>query len=251
MSTIEEIQQGIAALSPVLRQHIASWLQEFEFREYCVAEAALTYDLDAGDVPARGLAALVAAGEHPLLTFDEYVKLETHSSIKHEFIAGQLFAMSGPTLVHNRIAGNLFAAIHAHVRGGQCAVFVSDARVRLSINGADIGYYPDVMVACEQLTAEAYWLDSPRLVVEVLSPSTEAIDRREKLLNYRAAHALEEYVLISQRAPELAIHRRCEQWTPRVARSLEAVAEFRSIGLSLSLAQIYESIGFAATATDL
>jgi Uma2 family endonuclease len=119
---------------------------------------------------------------------------------------------------------------------------MADFKVRLEINREDIFYYPDVMVACQRVGVEQYFLRYPTLVVEVLSPSTEMIDRREKMINYAQIPTLEEYVLVAQDAMEITLHRRSERWAPHVLTSAEALAEFRSIRLTLSLEQIYAGI---------
>jgi Uma2 family endonuclease len=117
-----------------------------------------------------------------------------------------------------------------------------DFKVRLEINREDIFYYPDVMVACQRIGVELYYLRYPTLLVEVLSPSTENIDRREKLLNYPQISTVEEYALVAQDSREVTVHRRAEDWAPKILTGADAVAEFRSIKLSLPLARIYEGV---------
>jgi Uma2 family endonuclease len=98
------------------------------------------------------------------------------------------------------------------------------------------------MVACVRDGVEKYYLRYPKIIVEVLSESTEAIDRREKLLNYPTISTLAEYVLIAQDTREVTVHRREEQWRPVLLTLPEALVEFRSIKLTLPLAQIYEGV---------
>jgi Uma2 family endonuclease len=100
---------------------------------------------------------------------------------------------------------------------------------------------PDVAVVCGTQDPDSYFMSGPRLIFEVLSPSTERTDRREKALNYRNIPSLEEYVLVAQRPFEVTLLRRSENWLPVVLNSLEAMAEFRSISLSMTLEQIYEA----------
>jgi Uma2 family endonuclease len=119
---------------------------------------------------------------------------------------------------------------------------MSDFKVRLEVNREDIFYYPDVRVACGRDGVERYFLRQPALIVEVLSPSTENIDRREKLLNYPQIESLEDYVLVAQETREVTLHRRAEGWAPRVVTAADAVVELRSIGLTLPLARIYEGV---------
>ena len=174
-----------------------------------------------------------------LMSIEEYLEFEEGTPIRHEYVAGEIFAMSGGSVEHGRIAGNVFAAIHAHLRGGPCSSFINNVKLHLEVNESNFFYYPDVMVVCGP-QADSRFCTNPRLVVEVLSPSTERTDRREKASNYRQTPALEEYVLVAQRTAEVTIYRRSDHWAPLTLRSLEETAEFRSIELSLPLGQIYE-----------
>jgi Uma2 family endonuclease len=176
------------------------------------------------------------------VSVEEYLRYEADGRIRHEYIAGEIFAITGASLEHNLIAGNVFAAVAAHSRGGPCMAFMSDFKLRMKNNMDDIFYYPDVMVACGREGVEKYYLRNPKLIVEVLSPTTEAIDRREKALHYRQIPSLEEYILIAQEMPEVTIYRRASGWNPVILTSLAAAAEFHSIKLSLSLSQIYEGV---------
>lgn len=180
--------------------------------------------------------------QHPYQppSVDDYLRLEGAGRIRHEYVAGEIFAMTGASLRHNRIAGRIFTALSNHLRGGPCQAYMSDVKVRLKINQDSYLYYPDVMVSCERQEESEYYLCSPKLIVEVLSPTTEAIDRREKAIHYRWIAALEEYVLVSQDAPEVTIYRRSRNWEPTVLNTLAATAEFRSLNLSMPLTQIYD-----------
>lgn len=180
----------------------------------------------------------LTARQHPLCV-EDYLKYEADGRVRHEYIAGEIFAMTGASVEHNRIAGRIFNAFANHLRGGPCEAYMSDVKVRLKNNMEDIFYYPDVMVACGREGAEKYYIRNPKLIVEVLSPTTEAIDRREKSLHYRQIPSLEEYVLVAQDNCEVTIQRRSEEWQPTILTSPTMTAEFRSIGFSLPLAQIY------------
>jgi len=225
VNTVEEIQNAIGQLSADSREIVADWLRDFLLQEdYRVSEPAVAY----GARVSRGL-----------MSVEEYLEFEESTPIRHEYVAGEIFAMSGASLEHELIAGNIFAAFHAHLRGGPCKSFISNFKLHLELNESKFFYYPDVMVACGPNT-DIRFCTNPRLVVEVLSPSTERTDRREKASNYRQIPALEEYVLIAQRKAEVTTYRRSERWAPLILSSLEETAEFRSIGLSLPLADIYE-----------
>jgi Uma2 family endonuclease len=178
--------------------------------------------------------------EIPLLSVEEYLDLEINATERHEYVAGEIFAMCGVSTAHNLIALNVYSAFRNHLHGGPCKAFVSDVKVRLKIRMDEFFYYPDVMVACGNEGLEKYFLRDPKVIVEVLSPSTEGTDRREKFINYRRIPTLEEYILIAQDTPEVTIHRRSTEWTPTVLTALEAVAEIQSIELSLPLTRVYD-----------
>jgi Uma2 family endonuclease len=178
----------------------------------------------------------------PLLTVDDYLAFEKDGRLRHEYVASEIFPMTGGGLEHNIIAGNIFTALSVHLRGSSCRTFMSDFKVRLKNGMDDIFYYPDVMVACGNAGVEKYYLTQPKLIIEVLSPTTEAIDRREKALHYRQIPTLEEYVLVAQDAPEITIYSRTDGWAFSTLRSLQDVAAFRSIELSLPLAEIYAGL---------
>jgi Uma2 family endonuclease len=112
----------------------------------------------------------------------------------------------------------------------------------LTVERDEIFYYPDVTVACGPQDLERVFLTDPKLVVEVLSPSTERTDRREKALNYREIPTLEEYVLIAQHKPEVTLYRRSEEWRARVLTQPEALLELHSIAFTLPLGCIYDGV---------
>jgi Uma2 family endonuclease len=225
VNTIEELQEAIRQLSSGGREIIADWLRDF------VAEE--------GNRVAEPAAAYGARVKRDLMSIEEYLTFEEGTPVRHEYVAGEIFAMSGGSIEHELIAGNVFAAFHSHLRGGPCKSFMNNFKLHLEVNESKFFYYPDVMVACGPI-ADIRFCTNPRLVVEVLSPSTERTDRREKALNYRQISALEEYVLVAQQTAEVTLYRRSEHWAPLILNSLEETAEFRSIALSLPLGQIYE-----------
>jgi Uma2 family endonuclease len=233
MDTPQGIKQAILQLTAIDRENLARWLSAITNSGHTIAEPALAYGAKPGS---------------PLLTADEYLEFEQSAAVRHEFVGGMLYAMSGCSESHHRIAVNLVAAIHSHLRGGPCKAYISDFKLRLKAGQDDIFYYPDVMVACGQEGISDYYLEQPKLVIEVLSPSTERIDRSEKALNYRRIPTLEEFVLIAQNRPHMQIQRRADGWQSTVVTSLDATAEFRSIALSLPLRQIYEDVSNTRTA---
>jgi Uma2 family endonuclease len=176
------------------------------------------------------------------LSVEDYLRTEEASDVRREYIGGRVHAMSGTSVRHNLISSNLVRLFSTHLLRGPCKTFFNDVKVRLTANHEDIFYYPDVMVARGPFALESHHLSNPKLIVEVLSPSTEAIDPREKLLNYPLIPTLEEYAFLAQDRPEITLHRREQQWRPVVVESPDAFVEFRSLKLSLPLAQIYEGV---------
>jgi Uma2 family endonuclease len=227
VNTVSDIQESIRQLSSVGREIIADWLRDFILEDDSrVAEPAAAYG---------------APLKRELLSIEDYLTFEESTPLRHEYVSGEIFAMSGPSREHELIAGNVFAAVHAHLRGSPCKSFIGNFKLNLKVNESQFFYYPDVMVACGPNVDSRFCTD-PRLVVEVLSPSTERTDRREKACNYRQIPTLEEFVLIAQRKAEVTIYRRSERWAPLTLTSVDETAELRSIELSLPLAQIYEGV---------
>jgi Uma2 family endonuclease len=171
--------------------------------------------------------------------------MERESAVRHEYLDGERFEMRPPMPRHEVIVGNLLDQFRAQLGIGPSKVISSHLALRLQVDGCDVLYRPDIMVACGPFTVEALdlpYLTDPCVIVEVFSPVTEDIDRREKFLNYRRIAAVEEYVLVAQRAPEVIILRRGDQWHPTVLTSLDDVVESRSIELSISLEEIYHGV---------
>lgn len=180
-----------------------------------------------------------AAKPH-LITPEQYLALEEQSPEKNEFVAGEVHAMAGTTVRHNRINLRLASRLMSHLAGHPCEVFMADIKVHAARTNAF--YYPDVVVRCnaEALVGETRVIADPTLIIEVLSPSTEAIDRREKLSAYRQIPSLQEYVLVAQDERSVEIYRRQGDigWM-YLAFTANEVASLTSIKLDLPLADIY------------
>ena len=141
---------------------------------------------------------------------EEYLEGEQHSPVKHEYRRGQVYAMAGASDAHVIIAGNLFALLRNHVRGSGCLTYISDMKAQ--IESINTYYYPDVMVTCDQRDRVFdYFKRHPTLIVEVLSPKTEAFDRGDKFADYRQLESLQEYVLVSQTRMGVECFRRNEE----------------------------------------
>jgi Uma2 family endonuclease len=181
--------------------------------------------------------------EDCLLTISEYLEGEELSQIKHEYLDGQVYAMSGASRNHNLIALNIASVIRNHLRGSNCRGFISDMKVKIEAQQSDIFYYPDVVVTCNPQDNHKLFLTSPCAIVEVLSPSTESIDRREKRLEYHHISSLQEYVLVSQTEMKVEIYRRdsAGKWSIKTLTDNDSL-ELQSIDLTIPLSIVYEDV---------
>lgn len=175
----------------------------------------------------------------------DYLQAEESSQVRHEYLGGQIFAMSGGSEEHNRIALNIASLLRFHLRGSGCKTFIADMKVKIEIaqNTADVFYYADVMVTCDPEDTEKYYKTRPCLVVEVLSPSTETLDRREKCLYYQTLPSWQEYVLVSQEEVKVEVYRPNEagNWELEILGSDDSL-QLTSVGLTLKMAEIYDEV---------
>jgi Uma2 family endonuclease len=240
MNNLDEIKAAIQNLSGPDRQTLQAWLA---MTASGADDYSSAYDADVlYDRVSEPAEAYRESAEHRWLSVDQYLEFEAESEHRHEYIDGIVYAMAGASEKHELIKGNLFAAIHGHLRGGPCKAYSSDFKVRLQIDRRDLFYYPDVMVACGREGGASRYLHYPKLIVEVLSGSTESIDRREKFLSYKQIGTLEEYALVSQEAAQITISCRAANWVPQMHTGPDEIAAFQSIGLALPLAQFYEGV---------
>lgn len=182
----------------------------------------------------------------------DYLAAERAAPIRHEYVAGEVFAMAGASKVHGTLALNAAIALRQHLRGAPCRVWMADMKVRVKADSAY--YYPDVVVTCDatDLSPDAPkdYVEAPKLVLEVLSDSTEPVDRREKLLSYRRLQSLEEYVLIDQNKAWVEVYRRTPSgWVQEVYEAGESV-QLASVDLSAPLADLYADSGIEMVAVS-
>jgi Uma2 family endonuclease len=180
------------------------------------------------------------AQSEQLISVEDYLEGEKHSEIKHEYVSGYVYAMAGASDDHNRIVGNLFAALHACLRGKRCEPFGSDMKLKLA--DSQVFYYPDLMVTCDTADNAKYFRERPTILFEVLSPETERIDQREKVFAYGQIECLKAYVMVCQGKPELTILRRASPgpWSAQIVSGLKSILELPEIKVELPLARIYE-----------
>ncbi len=174
-------------------------------------------------------------------TYAEYVALEAASNLKHEFREGQIYAMAGGSPEHAALAAAVTRLLGNHLAGRPCRVYSSDLRVRVPATG--LATYPDVSVVCGLLArdpGDRNTVTNPTLLVEVLSPNTEAYDRGGKFDHYRQLAALREYLLVAQDERRLELRRREADgsWSTFVAGDGEAVP-LASIGATLAVRDVY------------
>jgi Uma2 family endonuclease len=186
------------------------------------------------------------------LSVEEYLAREEKSEIRHEYVAGYVFAMAGATDAHNIIAGNVHARVRPHLRRSGCRVYMVDMKLR--VEAVDAFYYPDVMVTCEAFAAKSVFKSKPILLVEVLSPGTALTDRREKLSAYFKLKSLIEYVLISQDKRQVEVYRRDKRGKVQMlVLGADNEVRFESLpngALTLTMDDIYEDVIFPAQPTD-
>ena len=157
---------------------------------------------------------------------------------RHEYVNGQVYAMVGVSRTHAVITGNLFAFLHGALRGSGCQVFATDLKVRIQTATEERFYYPDIQVTCSD-ESESHYNRSPRLIIEVLSPSTERIDRTEKMAAYKLLDSLDEYVLVSQDPRAVEVYRRADDWRAECLSGGDLLV-LRSVGVEIALGEVYD-----------
>lgn len=171
------------------------------------------------------------------ISIDDYLAGELLSDIKHEYIDGAVYAMSGASRNHERIALNISAEFRNQLRGKPCEAFSSDLKVKVGNHF----FYPDAMVVCEESQPHEYYSETPRLLVEVLSKSTRRMDETLKRRLYQSLPSLQEYVLIEQDIVDVEVCRRSEGWVSNHYFLGDEVF-FQSVDITLTVAEIYERV---------
>ena len=181
------------------------------------------------------------------ITPADYLALERQAETKSEYLNGHIYAMSGASRSHNRITINLARRLGNQLSGSPCEPFVNDMRVK--VNPTGLYTYPDVIVVCGEPQFEDADVDTllnPKVIIEVLSDSTEAYDRSGKFAHYRALESLTDYLLVAQNQPRIEHFARQtdRSWRYSVADGLEAEIELATIDCVLRLAEAYERVTF-------
>lgn len=179
------------------------------------------------------------------ISIEDYLEAELAGDLKHEYLAGEIYAMAGASERHHRISLNLAKRLDDHLENSRCQAFMAEMKLR-----ADeyTFYYPDVFVACDENPDSEYYREYPVLIIEVVSPSTRITDRREKLRAYQQMPSVQEYVIIEQDKMHVEIHRRQAdaRWITYFYNEsdLDEQIELQSVGLQLTLEEIYRRVKF-------
>lgn len=174
------------------------------------------------------------------LSVEDYLAGEDGAELRHEYIDGETYAMGDASDRHGLIASNLVALLRPQIRGRGCQLFVNDMKVRLRISSQDVFYYPDLLLACDPKDRETYFRTNPCAIIEILSKTTERIDRREKMFAYTRLPSLKDYLLISQTEWAVWHHRRSRDWAADVLT--DGGLKLDCLDAELSLVSIYEEI---------
>ena len=184
----------------------------------------------------------------PIVTAEEYLRLERAADHKSEYWNGRIYAMAGASRWHDLIAGSIYSELRQQFRGRPCEMYSSEVRVKVSASG--LYTYPDVSALCGEAIFEDFHGDTllnPAVIVEVLSDSTEKYDRGEKFAQYRRLDSLREYILVSQDRPRVEQYvREGQLWTFQEIGRMDAAVTIEAVGCTIPLAEIYDRVEFPA-----
>ena len=173
---------------------------------------------------------------------EEYLARERASATRHEYVDGVIYAMAGATERHNRIALNLASALTNHLPD-RCVAFMADMKLRVKVDRATRFYYPDSMVCCGPSDQSRDWREDPVVLGEVISPTSERIDRSEKLKAYIQIPTLSELLLIEQGMPHVELFRRADEWQREVLRAGDTL-RLASIDFVIAVDALYRRVEF-------
>ncbi len=182
------------------------------------------------------------ANRVPLLSPEEYLEWEEKSEIKHEYIDGEVFAMAGSSGKHALLVKNFILTVGPHLRGSGSDLYPQDVKAKVSHRSRF--YYPDLMVTCDDRDKpDDYVKRHYKMIVEVLSDSTESFDRGNKFEDYRRSESLEEYVLVSQHRMRVEVYRKnvAGRWELQAYYSGDRV-ELVSLGLEFAIEDLYDDV---------
>lgn len=195
---------------------------------------------------------MTAAQRLPLVSVEDYLAAEEKSEIRYEFVGGFVYALAGGKALHNRVKGNVFAALHKRLDGKPCEPFDSDMKVGLLTAGLPRFYYPDAMVVCEPNGPDSVYQDRPVIVVEAFSDSTRRQDCHEKRDAYLTIPSLKAYLLVEPDEAKVSVYRRqtdgagLDAFEAQLYTGRDAVIPLDEIEVELPLAEVYERVEFEA-----
>jgi Uma2 family endonuclease len=187
----------------------------------------------------------MSALAQPRLTPEQYLEIERASEFRHEYHDGQMYAMSGASLRHVVITGNLSFELNKLLKKLPCLVLTTDLRLR--VDSDEMFTYPDILLVCEEpkfADNQKDTLLNPTTIIEVLSPSTEGYDRGKKFAHYRTLESLQEYGLVSQHEARVEIFKRQPNgtWVLTESVGLTASCTFESVSCTIALSDVYDKV---------
>jgi Uma2 family endonuclease len=180
----------------------------------------------------------------PRFTPEEYFAWEEQQELRHEYINGEIYAMTGGTINHSKIAANFIGLLSSHLRGSSCEVLTSDGRINIA--ESDDYVYPDLSVTCDERDRNAKnFISHPCLIVEVLSPITEAYDRGGKFRRYSRSSSLRDYVLVNTDKMEIDLYHKNDlgEWFIVNYEAGDSI-ELQSVGLVFPIKEVFRNIVF-------
>lgn len=189
---------------------------------------------------------MTALKQPEVLSVEDYLAGEESSDVKHEFLGGVVHAMSGATNRHNTISTNAVSFLHGKLRGKPCQPFNSDTKVKIEYPDHTRFYYPDAMVVCDRRSETEHFQTQPVVVIEVLSKSTRRVDMGEKKDAYLLVPSLKVLMLVEADKLGVTVYRRSVEggFRAELYEGLEEVILLPEIEAEISLAEIYERVGF-------
>jgi Uma2 family endonuclease len=181
---------------------------------------------------------------HFPMTAAEYLDGERSTGQRHEFVDGRVYWFADGELRHNDISRDVYISLKSHLEGTPCHTFIDAIKVEFIDELTNFYYYPDVFVTREATGDNSYLPHQPKLIIEVISPSTSRTDRGEKLTNYKRIPSVEEIVYIEQDWPEIYIVRRSDRWKKHIYTQFDSLIHLESIDLTLPVSAFYRSAPF-------
>jgi Uma2 family endonuclease len=189
---------------------------------------------------------MVALSDRVIMTAEEYLTWEPTQEERYEYWDGEVIAMSGGTLNHNRVSGNFFRLLADALVDRPYEVYIVDIKVQVELGQKY--FYPDVIVTCDRRDDDPQVVKFPCSIVEVLSPSTEALDRGAKFAKYRQFSTLQEFVLVQVEQPVVEVFRRNEQGQWVLSKyALDDRFRLESVSIEIAIADLYRQVSFESS----